>query len=201
MDFYSQIELPIPANHEKSPIRKQEFDQHQSGDQHIQNDGLTGQMLVMTAFGPRMMTPKIQCACGGSHYDCDCRIVFDDDQPPPFIQPDTTGITPVRCFRNGQYELPNESEIPGEVLWTLDYTSSTNYFLFVPPRQYAQGTTWEITGDTENKLIHSFQMIEGRICMFLRHDGLAVTPFDAWIVWSDGVESHTMQIHITGVPS
>ena len=79
MDYRSQIELPIAAGHDKSPIRKQELDQHGNGECHIQNDGLTGQLLVMTAFGPRMMTPKIQCACGGSYYGCDCRIVFDDN--------------------------------------------------------------------------------------------------------------------------
>jgi len=139
---------------------------------------------VMTSMGPRMMFPKLNCKCD-SHYGCDCRIVFDDDLPPPFIPP-TPGTTPIRCLRNGQYELTNESEISGEVLWTLDYTSSGRYFLFVPPGTYAPGTTWEIIGDTENKLIRTFQMIDGKVCMFLQYDGIIITPFDAWIVWSDG---------------
>jgi hypothetical protein len=80
--YLSQIDLPIAADHVKSPIRKQEFDQHQNADLHIQNTGYIGQMLVMTAVGPRMMTPKLQCKCGGLHYGCDCRIVFDDNPPP-----------------------------------------------------------------------------------------------------------------------
>ena len=78
---YTQIDLPIAANHPKSPMRKQEFDQHRNDELHIQNDGLPGQMLVMTAFGPRMMTPKLLCKCNVSHYGCDCRIVFDDNPP------------------------------------------------------------------------------------------------------------------------
>jgi hypothetical protein len=83
MDFRSQMELPAPAVNPKSPIRKQEFDNHTNTDRHIRNDGLTGQMLVMTAAGPCMMTPKLQCPCDESHYGCDCRIVFDDNPPLP----------------------------------------------------------------------------------------------------------------------
>jgi len=81
LDFRSQIELPSPAEVPKSPIRKQEFDQHKSADLHIQNDGLLDQMLVMTAVGPRLMTPKLRCQCNDSHYSCDCRIVFGDNPP------------------------------------------------------------------------------------------------------------------------
>ena len=79
MDFRSQIDLPVAAEHVKSPIRKQEFDQHLQSDLHIQNDGQLNQMLVMTSLGPRMMFPKLNCQCGGSYYGCDCRIVFDDN--------------------------------------------------------------------------------------------------------------------------
>ena len=75
--FPDQIELPIAAAHDKSPFRKQEWDNHANTELHIQNNGSLNQMLVMTAMGPRMMMPKLTCACGG-HYGCNCRIVFDD---------------------------------------------------------------------------------------------------------------------------
>ena len=80
--FASQIDLPVAADHEKSPIRKQEFDSHLDSEQHIQNDGVVNQMLVMTAVGPRMMTPKVTCD-GFDHlrYSCECNIFFDDTPP------------------------------------------------------------------------------------------------------------------------
>ena len=108
MDYCSQIELPIAANHEKSPIRKQEFDQHSGGELHIQNDGLPGQMLVMTAIGPRMMTPKLQCACGGAHYGCDCRIVFDDHPP---ISGNPRDVIQVACGLNATHFLLRNGEV------------------------------------------------------------------------------------------
>jgi len=130
MDYRSQIELPVAANHAKSPIRKQEFDQHGNGECHIQNDGLTGQMLMMTATGPRMMTPKLQCACGGSHYGCDCRIVFDDHPPLPVD-------VMLRCYRNGVSLIPNESTIPNCHTWTLSVPASIpDFFRIVPVRVY-----------------------------------------------------------------
>jgi len=69
MDYRSQIDLPVAASHEKSPVRKQELDQHGSSELHIQNDGLTGQLLVMTSLGPRLMFPKLNCKC-----DSHCRV-------------------------------------------------------------------------------------------------------------------------------
>jgi len=84
MDFRSQIELPMPAENLKSPIRKLEFDQHQNAELHIQNEGLLDQILVMTAFGPRLMTAKLQCSGGDElHYPCDCYLVYDDIPPQP----------------------------------------------------------------------------------------------------------------------
>jgi hypothetical protein len=83
INFYSQIELPIAADNNKSPIRKHELDNHLQSDLHIQNAGYIDQMLVMTAVGPRMMTPRLTCSCGGGHYGCDCRIVFEEPPQPP----------------------------------------------------------------------------------------------------------------------
>jgi hypothetical protein len=101
INFYSQIELPIAADNNKSPIRKQELDNHTLSDLHIQNAGSLDQILVMTAVGPRMMTPRLTCSCGGGHYGCDCRIVFDDPVP-------LDDVT-IHCYKNGTVFVPNES--------------------------------------------------------------------------------------------
>ena len=107
MDYRSQIELPIAAEHDKSPIRKQELDDHTQCDQHIQNDGLTGQLLVMTSMGPRMMFPKLNCKCD-SHYGCDCRIVFGDD---PSISGNPGDVVQVACGSNATHFLLRNGEV------------------------------------------------------------------------------------------
>ena len=127
--YLSQIDLPIAAGHAKSPIRKQEFDRHRNAELHIQNDGLPGQMLVMTAFGPRMMTPKLQCQCDDSRYGCDCHIVFDDTPPP-------TSDVIIRCLRTGISIVPNESNFPNCHTWTLNYTFHYEFFRLVPVKVY-----------------------------------------------------------------
>ena len=130
MDYRSQIELPIAANYDKSPIRKQEFDDHAQCEQHIQNDGQPNQMLVMTAVGPRMMTPKLNCQCGGSHYGCDCRIVFDEN-PPPSVD------VMIRCYKGGVTPVPNEATVPNCHTWTLNFmTASADFFRLVPIKVY-----------------------------------------------------------------
>jgi len=108
MDYRSQIDLPIPANHDKSPIRKQEFDQHLQGDLHIQNDGQLNQMLVMTSLGPRMMFPKLNCQCDMSYYGCDCRIVFDDDPP---LSGNPRDVIQVACGIYSTYFLLRNGEV------------------------------------------------------------------------------------------
>ena len=130
LDFRSQMDLPIAADHEKSPIRKQELDDHTNAELHIQNDGLLGQMLVMTAVGPRMMTPKLRCQCDGSHYGCDCRITFDDNPPPPVD-------VILRCYRNGIALIPNESGAPNCHTWTLSVMAAIpDFFRLVPVKVY-----------------------------------------------------------------
>jgi hypothetical protein len=85
--YDSQIELPIAADDNKSPIRNQEFDVHTGSDRHIQNTGLPGQMLVMTTSGPKMMFPKITCDGLHGGYGCHCDVTFDDDPSPvPSVQ-------------------------------------------------------------------------------------------------------------------
>jgi len=107
MDYHSQIDLPVAADHDKSPIRKQELDQHSNGECHIQNDGQPNQMLVMTSMGPRMMFPKLNCMCG-SHYGCDCRIVFDDDPP---ISGNPRDVIQVACGLTSSYFLLRNGEV------------------------------------------------------------------------------------------
>ena len=134
MDFRSPLDLPVAADHAKSPIRKQEFDLHCNSELHIQNDGLADQMLVMTAVGPRMMTPKLRCQCDGSHYGCDCRIVFDDNPPKP------PANVVIRCFKNGVEEiLPtgyrfNEATGENDPAWTLEYMNSGDFYRFIPDK-------------------------------------------------------------------
>ena len=169
MDYRSQIELPIAANHAKSSIRKQEFDQHHDGDQHIQNDGLPGQMLVMTAIGPRMMTPKLQCVCGGSHYGCDCRIVFDDT--PPSLPADVS----IRCFKNGNLEVPVDDTIslPNIPGWTLESGDYSTFFRFVPEKVFdgdLSQLNWSIVDNIAGNLSGTHQMIGGKRCFDLYAD-------------------------------
>ena len=130
MDYRSQIDLPVAANHDKSPIRKQEFDQHLQSDLHIQNDGQLNQMLVMTSLGPRMMFPKLNCQCDMSYYGCDCRIVFDDN-PSPSVD------VMIRCYKGGTTPVMNESTVPNCHTWTLNFvTASADFFRLVPIKVY-----------------------------------------------------------------
>ena len=83
MDFRSQIELPIAAEDLKSPVRKQELDDHCISAKHIVS-GVIGQLCVMTSQGPKMMFARVQCSGDtGSHYASPCFLVYNDTPPQP----------------------------------------------------------------------------------------------------------------------
>jgi alpha-tubulin suppressor-like RCC1 family protein len=83
-----------------------------------------------------MMTPKLQCQCGASHYGCDCRIVFDDTPPKP------PANVVIRCFKNGVEEiLPtgyrlNEATGENDPAWTLEYMNVGDFYMFVPEKVF-----------------------------------------------------------------
>lgn len=181
--FPSQIELPIPADDNKSPVRQAELTAHVNSPLHIQNDGLLGQILVMTASGPRMMYAKVNClTCpGGSYYTgtgCDCRFIYDDQAPeaePEFV---------IRCFKNGTVEVPNEgtAEVPA---WTLEWSSVSTFFRFVAYRFYDLDLSqvgWTVVDNVASLLFTSEQLVSGRKVCDLSINSLPKYDFVDYIV-------------------
>jgi len=85
MDFRSQIELPVPAEDLKSPVRKTEFDGHCISAKHIVS-GVIGQLCVMTSQGPKMMFARVQCSGSfdmETRYSSPCFLVYNDTPPQP----------------------------------------------------------------------------------------------------------------------
>ena len=197
MDYRSQIELPIAADHDKSPIRKQEFDQHGNGECHIQNDGLTGQMLVMTAVGPRMMTPKLNCQCGGSHYGCDCRITFDDNPPSPLAD------VVIRCYKNGDQLVPNAGTMLNTPAWTLECDDANTFFRFVPEKVFdcnLSQLNWYIIDNPAGNLSGTHQVIDGKRCFDLYADMTWHTSTSDYLMAGVGMTNTPyMPIHIRKV--
>ncbi|MCL2118675.1 MAG: hypothetical protein FWH27_09655 [Planctomycetaceae bacterium] len=194
MDFRSPLDLSVAADHAKSPIRKQEFDQHCNSELHIQNDGLADQMLVMTAVGPRMMTPKLRCQCDGSHYGCDCRIVFDDNPPPPAAD------VIIRCFKNGNLEVLNESNVLNIPAWTLEYGDVSTFFRFVPEKVFTADLSqlnWAIVDNVAHNLNGTHQVIGGKRCFDLYFDMDSHSHFtDSLVTGAGGTSTGMMPIHI-----
>ena len=183
MDFRSQIELPTAASSNKEAIRKQEFDQHGNSDLHIQNDGLLDQMLVMTAVGPRLMTPRLRCNCNDSHYSCDCRIVFDDNPPLPAAD------VVIRCLKNGITPVPDEGTIHNTPAWTLEYDGPGTFFRFVPEKVFncdLSQLNWAIIDNVVFSLSGTYQLIGGKRCFDVHFDGSTYTPFDDYLVTGVG---------------
>ena len=155
--YSNQIDLPVAADHEKSPIRKQEFDSHLDSEQHIQNDGAVNQMLVMTAVGPRMMTPKVTCD-GFDHlrYSCECSIFFDDKPDSDFqfivLKNNIQDISDIGQLNNPSFRL------------TFDNTS--DYFRFIPIKVYdydLSQLTYAIADNTLGTLSGISQLVDGKI--------------------------------------
>jgi hypothetical protein len=199
LDFRSQMDLPIAADHEKSPIRKQELDDHANAELHIQNDGLLGQMLVMTSLGPRMMFPKLHCKCDDSHYGCDCRIVFDDDPPP------TAADVVIRCYKNGDQLVPNESHLLNVPAWTLEFEEvgfAGTFFRFVPEKVFdcdLSQLEWYIGNIGSSHLGYYYRQIDGKRCFDVAWAGDVSTPVDDYLVAGDGqtLSTWTERMRIT----
>ena len=154
--YNSQIDLPVAADHEKSPIRKQEFDSHIDSEQHIQNDGAVNQMLVMTAVGPRMMTPKVTCdGFDYLHYSCECNIFFDDtpDADFQFI-----------VLKNNIQDVPDVGQL-NYPSFRLTFDSTSDYFRFIPVKVYdcdLSQLTYSIVDNTAASMIGVQHLIDGK---------------------------------------
>jgi hypothetical protein len=194
--FPDQLDLPIAADHDKSPIRKQEWDNHANAELHIQNDGLPDQMLVMTATGPRMMTPKLTCACGGGHYGCECRVVFDDLPPKPL------NIICSKTWRGVTQVVENEGTSANPA-WTLDYEDVSTYFEFDPVSVYEcnpVNVRWTLTNTPANNMRmveYPYAGVNGRNYMRLWYDMLGTPPFDVDVkVGISPISSPNMRLRI-----
>lgn len=197
--YSSQIDLPFAADHAKSPIRKQEFDSHVDSEIHIQNNGVNGQMLVMTAVGPRMMTPKVTCSCGGGHYGCESRVVFDNTAPKPL------NIVCTKVFRGVTYPVTNEgtSENP---TWTLEYEDVSTYFEFDPVSVYdcdPMYVDWTLANTPAGNMttLENRSAVDGRNRLRVWYNMLGVTPFDITLRVGIGrLVSPNMLLRIKKIP-
>lgn len=165
--FYrSQIELPIDADHEKSPIRNRELVTHIDSEKHIQNDGLLNQLLVMTAAGPRMMTPKVTCdGFDDLRYSCECNIFFEDrpDADVQFI-----------VLKNNVQNVPDVGQ-HNHPSFNLAFDNTSDFFRFIPVRvnDYdLSQLTYTVVDNTPGNFSGVSSLIDGKMVFDLSTDSL-----------------------------
>ncbi|MDR1493058.1 MAG: hypothetical protein LBT05_10095 [Planctomycetaceae bacterium] len=80
ISFDNQIELPVAAQSNKSPVRKLEFDAHSDNiNLHLPFGGEAGQIPVMTKNGLCWGTPVIRGCSGIYGYSCTLDFILNEN--------------------------------------------------------------------------------------------------------------------------
>ena len=186
--YANQLELPVAAEHEKSAIRKQEFDDHVRNVPHLLDPGLPDQMLVMTAVGPKMMYPVIRCSGSWLPYGCAGMVIYDD--------------TPLASFafaasKNNIEDIPDFGML-NTPSFHLSYSSTNDFFRFIPivVEDYdLSQLTYTLVDNTSAHLTGVPRLIAGKMVFDLYVDML-VQIFDTIAVGAPGKNSLLISVMI-----
>ena len=186
--YANQLELPVAAEHEKSAVRKQEFDDHVRNVPHLLNPGLPDQMLVMTAVGPKMMYPVTRCSGSSLPYGCTGTVIYDDD-PLAFFA--------FAVSKNNIVDIPDYGML-NTPSFRLSYSSTNDFFRFTPivveDHDLSQ-LTYTLVDNTAAHLTGIPRLIAGKMVFDLYVDTL-VQIFDTIAVGAPGRNSRLISIMI-----